>query len=61
MIIIIRLLPASASLGSLFMKASQILEKQNGRAYIYEEAKEIGEGLVDFFTLLLELDAECDK
>lgn len=32
-----------------------ILEKQNGRAYTLEEAKEIGDGLIDFYALLLEL------
>lgn len=29
-----------------------ILEKQNGRAYTLEEAKEIGDELIDFFILL---------
>jgi hypothetical protein len=33
-----------------------ILEKQNSRTYTPEEAKEIGDGLIDFFTLLLQLD-----
>jgi hypothetical protein len=33
-----------------------ILEKQNGRAYTLEEAKEIGDGLVDFYSLLIRLD-----
>lgn len=33
-----------------------ILEKQNGRAYTLEEAKEIGNELVDFFILLSRLD-----
>lgn len=31
-----------------------ILEKQNGRSYTFEEAKEIGDGLVEFYTLLME-------
>lgn len=31
-----------------------ILEKQNGRAYTLEEAKEIGDGLIDFYNLLVE-------
>lgn len=35
-----------------------ILEKQNGRSYTFEEAKEIGDGLIDFYTLLVELDNE---
>lgn len=32
-----------------------ILEKQNGRAYTFEEAKEIGDELIDFFILLNDL------
>ena len=35
-----------------------ILEKQNERSYTFEEAREIGDGLIDFFTLLLELENE---
>lgn len=35
-----------------------ILEKQNGRSYTFEEAKEIGDGLIDFFSLLWEFDQE---
>jgi hypothetical protein len=34
-----------------------ILEKQNGQAYTLEEAKEIGDGLIDFYDLLLRLDS----
>ena len=34
----------------------QILEKQNGKIYTPEEAKEIGDGLLDFYMLLIELD-----
>jgi hypothetical protein len=37
-----------------------ILEKQNGRVYTLEEAKEIGDELVDFFTLLSQLSAGID-
>jgi len=33
-----------------------ILEKQNGRTYTLEEAKEIGDGLIDFYALLMQLD-----
>lgn len=29
-----------------------IVEKQDGRAYTLEEAKEIGDGLIDFYELL---------
>jgi hypothetical protein len=32
-----------------------ILEQQNGRAYTFEEAKETGEGLIDFYELLVRL------
>lgn len=39
----------------------QILEKQNGRTYTFEEVKEIGDGLIDFFILLMELDSEKDE
>lgn len=34
----------------------QILEKQNGSTYTLEDAKEIGDGLIDFFELLMTLD-----
>lgn len=35
-----------------------ILEKQNRRTYTFEEAKEIGDGLVEFFIVLSQLDNE---
>lgn len=35
-----------------------ILEKQNGRAYTFEETKEIGDGLMGFYSLLMELDVD---
>lgn len=35
-----------------------ILEKQNGQAYTLEEAKEIGDGLIDFYALLKQLEEE---
>jgi hypothetical protein len=38
-----------------------ILEKQNGRAYTLEDAKEIGNGLVDFYTLLANLDNKDEE
>lgn len=38
-----------------------IMEKQNGRAYTFEEAKEIGEGLIDFHELLARLDDKNSK
>lgn len=35
----------------------QILEKQNGKSYTLEEAKEIGNGLLDFFCVPIDLEA----
>lgn len=35
-----------------------ILEKQSGRIYTLDEAKEIGDGLIDFYDLLARLNAE---
>lgn len=35
-----------------------ILEKQNGRTYTLEETKKIGDGLIDFYNLLMEFTAE---
>jgi hypothetical protein len=39
-----------------YERLRRILEEQNGHSYTPEEAKEIGNGLIDFFSLLLELD-----
>lgn len=36
----------------------QILERQNRKSYTLQEAKEIGDGLLDFLSLLIELDSE---
>jgi hypothetical protein len=36
----------------MYERLRLILEKQNGRTYTFEEAKEIGDGLIDFYTLL---------
>lgn len=33
-----------------------ILEKQNGRPYTFDEAKEIGNDLMDFYALLIQPD-----
>jgi hypothetical protein len=41
-----------------YERLRQILEKQNGHAYTIEEAKEIGDGLIDFYYLLIELNSE---
>lgn len=38
-----------------------ILEKQNGRNYTFEEAKEIGDELIDFYELLADLDSDEEK
>ena len=35
-----------------------ILEKQNNRTYTLEETKEIGNGLIDFYELLIRLGTE---
>jgi hypothetical protein len=42
----------------MYERLRQILEKQNGRSYTFEEAKEVGDGLLDFFNLLIELADE---
>lgn len=39
-----------------YERLRQILERQNGHTYTLEEVKEIGDGLVDFFRLLIELE-----
>ena len=36
----------------------QILEKQYEQVFTLEEAKEIGDGLIDFYELLMRLDEE---
>jgi len=38
-----------------------ILEKQNGRTYILEEAKEVGDDLVDFYELLARLNVKDEE
>jgi len=37
-----------------------ILEKQNGRDYTFDEAKEIGDGLIDFFNILIDMEKETE-
>jgi len=39
----------------------QILEKQNERIYTFEEAKEIGDELIEFLTLLIQFDEANHK
>lgn len=43
------------------LRLSLILEKQNGRAYTLEEAKETGDELIDFYALLMRLEEEVDN
>ena len=44
-----------------YEKLQEILERVYGKRCTYEEAKEIGDGLVDFFALLLQLDSEEEE
>lgn len=44
----------------IYEQLRQILERQNCKSYSLEEAKEIGDGLMDFYSLLIELDKEVD-
>jgi len=39
----------------------QILEIQNNKMYSPEETKEIGDGLIDFFRLLIKLNSEIEE
>jgi hypothetical protein len=41
-----------------YRQLQQILERQNGKSYSLEEVKEIGDGLIGFYSLLIELEAE---
>ena len=45
----------------MYERLRQILEKQNGKTYTFEEAKEMGDGLVDFFTCLTNMDEEINS
>ena len=45
----------------MYEQLRQILEKQNGKTYSLEEAKEIGDGLIDFYKLLVELNSEDEQ
>lgn len=45
----------------MYEELREILEKQNGRAYTFEEAKEIGDGLIDFYRTLMELSSEEEE
>ncbi len=38
----------------MYENLQRILEKQNGKTYSFEEAKEIRDELIDFFVILLE-------
>lgn len=37
-----------------YLKLKKILEKQNHTIYTMEEIKEIGDGLIEFFLLLMD-------
>ena len=37
----------------MYEELRQILERQNDRTYTFEEAKEIGDGLLAFYELLI--------
>lgn len=45
----------------MYERLRQILEKQNGRSYTFEEAKEIGDELVDFYNLPIQLSKERNE
>ncbi len=38
----------------MYEQLLRILERQNGRSYTFEEAKEIGDGILDFYLLLVD-------
>jgi hypothetical protein len=42
--------------GEMYERLRRILEKQNGRTYTFEEAKEIGNEYIAFLLLLLKVD-----
>lgn len=42
----------------MYEQLREILEKQNGKTYTFEEAKEIGDELVDFFMVLMDFGNE---
>jgi hypothetical protein len=39
----------------------RILQVENGKSYTFDETHEIGDDLIDFFELLLELDKEINS
>jgi hypothetical protein len=45
----------------MYERLRQILEKQNGKTYTFEEVKEIGDGLIDFYTLLKRLSKDDEE
>jgi hypothetical protein len=48
---------ATAKIGDeMYEHLRQILERQNGRSYTFEEAKEIGDGLIDFLSYFWSLE-----
>jgi hypothetical protein len=45
----------------MYERLRQILEKQNGRKYTSEEMKEIGNGLLEFYRLLIDLESVANE
>ncbi|HTE57983.1 MAG TPA: hypothetical protein VK694_04525 [Verrucomicrobiae bacterium] len=45
----------------MYERLRQILEKQNGKTYTFEEVKEIGDGLLDLYTLLISIYTEAEE
>jgi hypothetical protein len=45
----------------MYERLRQILEEQNGHPYTLEEAKEVGDGLINFFVLLIGLNEEINQ
>jgi len=39
----------------------QILEKQNGSSYTLEQTKEIGDGLIDFYRVLIDISNQQEQ
>ena len=44
-----------------YVRLQRILEEQNGHTYMLEEVKEIGDGLLSFFNLLIEMGNKAEE
>lgn len=44
-----------------YLELKQILEEKDLRSYSMEEVREIGNGLIEFYSLLSELNEEDDE